>query len=75
MHVGAAGPAAFRELGNEPGLDTGDVIVRLANGEERRYHTTDCELNEFGLIVKVNGKPTRFIADTALLEIYDAPEE
>lgn len=75
MKAGTSGPQTFRELGNEPGSDTGSVTIRDMLGKERVAHTTDCIWTDSGLFVSKNGKPVSFYPYSSVVEIFDTPKD
>jgi hypothetical protein len=64
----------LRLLGNEDGLDHGDVTVVLSNGESFRASTAACTwLGDLGMAARLPDGRLRFMPAASVLYVEDAP--
>lgn len=64
---------ALRNMGNKPGMDSGDVVVRKNDGTEIRLDTDLVTITDLGLIIGTVDNPERFIPMGSVSEIAAAP--
>jgi hypothetical protein len=65
---------ALRNIGNKPGEDSGEVLVRLNDGDEVRCDTNEVLLTDAGLILGSVDWPHRFIPMGSIKDVVNAPK-